>query len=986
MFVIAEKEQGLSESIDLAKLRARLNTASGKDYWRSLEELADSPEFHTFVEREFPAGLRAPQLSRRRFLQLAAASLALAGLAACHPQPPERLVPYVKQPPDLDPAAPQFYASAHVLNGFATGILVESHTGRPTRIEGNPDHPASLGAADIFAEASILSLYDPERSKTVLHNAQASGWDQFDSALRSALTALPTGQGIHILTPSVTSASLTDLFRLLMRQFSTLQWHQYDPINLDNVYAGTKLAFGQAVLPVYHLENADVLLSLEDDFLFADPGHLRYTRAFSDHRRISDTQPSMNRLYAAEATPTITGAMADHRLSLRSSDIERFTRALASRLSFANALPPDLPSSWSRWLDALADDLKAHSGSSLVTAGMGQPPIVHALAHWINATLGNTGKTVTYIAPLTAESQRDSLHDLTDAMNRGSVETLLILDGNPVYTAPADIPFADALAKVPFSAHLSLYEDETSAACGWHLPMTHDLETWGDARAYDGTATILQPLIEPLFETRAPLDLLENVLTDKPRAAHDIVQTYWQNAASNDDFDTFWRKALHDGVVPNTTTMPVSVALTDFDLPALPAVANALELIVRPDPSLWDGAFNNNGWLQELPKPFTKLTWDNAALVSPATAQRLGLNTSDLVMLKTSSGSVQAPVMILPGQADDCVAVTLGYGRTATGKVGSGTGFNAYPLLVLPTWFADGLQVEKTGGSYPLATTQNHFSMEGRDLIHEATLADYLEDPQLGYTATEAPSLYPPPPQGEYQWGMSIDLNACVGCNACIVACQSENNIPTVGKEQVQAGREMHWLRVDGYFGGDVDEPTFLHEPVPCMHCEQAPCEPVCPVGATVHDDEGINQMVYNRCVGTRYCSNNCPYKVRRFNFFDYSDPDLKILNNPDVTVRSRGVMEKCTYCVQRITKAHSAADREGRRIGDGEVKTACQTACPANAIVFGDISDKGTLVAQLKAQPRDYALLGELNTRPRTTYLAKLTNPNPALQDETSA
>jgi len=968
------------------ELRERLRASNGKDYWRSLEELADTPEFHTFLEREFPAGLRAPEMSRRRFLQLAAASLALAGIAACSPTPPEQLVPYVKQPENLTPGNPQFYASAHILNGFATGILVQSDTGRPIRIEGNPDHPASLGAADIFAEASILSLYDPERSKTILHNGQPSSWDQFDEALSKTLTASPTGQGIHILTPSITSASLSDLFRLYIRQFPNAQWHQYDPINLDNVYAGTKLAFGQAVLPVYHLESADVLLSLEDDFLFADPGRLAYTRAFTDRRRVHGENSTMNRLYVVEGTPSITGSMADHRLALRSSDVERFTRALAQRLGFAGAAPSDIPDGWSRWLDALADDLKAHPGTSLVTAGMGQPPVVHALAHWINATLGNSGKTVTYIAPLTTEAQGDSLRSLTGTMNKGSVSALLILGGNPAYSAPADIPFAAALAKVPFSVHLSLYEDETSAACAWSLPMTHDLETWGDARAYDGTATILQPLIQPLYETRSSLELVGEILTDKQMDAHEIVQTYWQNATHAGDFDAFWRKSLHDGVIANTSAATVNAALNDFSLPAAPAAASGLELIVRPDPSMWDGEFNNNGWLQELPKPLTKLTWDNAALVSPATAQSLGLNNNDLVTLKTSSGSVQAPVMILPGQADDCVTVTLGYGRTKTGHVGSGTGFNAYSLLVLPTWFADGLQIARTGGTYPLATTQNHFTMEGRDLIREGTLVNYLQDPQLGYSAPELPSMYPTAPTGEYAWGMSIDLNACVGCNACIVACQSENNIPVVGKEQVETGREMHWLRVDGYFSGDMDDPQFAHQPVPCMHCEQAPCEPVCPVGATVHDDEGINQMVYNRCVGTRYCSNNCPYKVRRFNFFDYSDPDLKILNNPDVTVRSRGVMEKCTYCVQRINRAHSTAEREGRRIGDGEVKTACQTACPANAIVFGDISDKTTQVAQLKAQPTNYALLAELNTRPRTTYLAKLTNPNPALASDQGA
>ncbi len=970
--------------IDLAKLRDQLNTKAGKEYWRSLDELADSPEFRAFVQREFPAGLRAPQMSRRRFLQLAAASLAMAGLAACAPQPPERLVPYVKQPQNLDPASPQFYASAHVLSGFARGILVESRTGRPTRIEGNPNHPDSLGAVDVFAEASILSLYDPERSKTVLHSGQPASWDQFDSALKSALAT--NGQGAAILTPSITSPTLLAELQALIRQYPNAQHIEYDPVNLDNVYAGIKLATGQAAMPVYHLDKADVILSLEDDFLFTDPGHLAYTRAFTNRRRVSGENPTMNRLYVIEGTPSITGSMADHRLPLRSSDVERFARALAQSLGLANVAPSDIPESWSRWLDALTADLKAHTGTSLVTVGIGQPPIVHALAYWMNSNLGNTGKTVSYIAPLTGAGQADSLRKLNDDMNNGKVSALLMLGGNPAYNAPADIGFAQALAKVPFSAHLSLYEDETSKASGWHLPMTHELETWGDARAFDGTVTILQPLIMPLYETRSPIEVIGGLLTGKAVDAHEIVQAYWQNSRHASDFDAFWRKALHDGVVENTVSTPLSLTLTNFTLPAAPAAASGLELIVRPDPTIWDGRFNNNGWLQELPKPFTKLTWDNAAFVSPATAQTLGVTTNDLVTLKTASGSVQAPILILPGQADNCITVTLGYGRTATGKVGTGTGFNAHPLISPPNGFAGNLQVTKTGDTYPLVTTQNHFTMEGRDLIHEGTLADYLHDPHLGYSEEQNPSLYPASPvaPGEYQWGMSIDLNACIGCNACIIACQSENNIPTVGKEQVQAQREMHWLRVDGYFGGDLDNPEFYHQPVPCMHCEKAPCEPVCPVGATVHDDEGINEMVYNRCVGTRYCSNNCPYKVRHFNFFQYADPDLKILNNPDVTVRDRGVMEKCTYCIQRITRAHSIADQTGQPIADGEVKTACQQACPANAIIFGNVADKTTQVAQLKDEPRDYALLAELNTRPRTTYLAKLTNPNPALTEPT--
>ena len=971
--------------LDLTALRTRLNGTVGQDYWRSLEALADSPEFRAFVEREYPAGLRAPQLSRRRFLQLAAAALGMAGLAACSPQPPGQLVPYVTQPENVTPGLPQFYATAHRLAGFATGILVESHTGRPTRIEGNPDHPASLGAADVFAEASILSLYDPERSQTVTRSGQANSWANFERDFRAALG--DSGQGVHILTESVTSPTLSAQLQALREQYPDVKWHQYDPINLDNVYAGAKLAFGQSAAPIYQFEQAEVILSLDDDFLFTDPGRLHYTRAFTNRRRVTDDHPTMNRLYMVEGTPTITGSMADHRLPIRSSDVERFARALTERLGLNGAAPADVPASWDTWLTALTDDLTAHHGTSLITAGLGQPPIVHALAHWINDRLGNAGRTVTYIAPLIAEAQVDSLAALIDSMNGGQVKALLIVDGNPVYTAPADHPFADALDQVPLSAHLSLYEDETSARCIWQLPLSHDLETWGDARAYDGTASILQPLILPLYDSRSLLELTETLLSAKPRDARTIVQQQWQNTMQTDDFDTFWQTALRDGLIHDSAATPISLTLARFDLPTAPAAADGLELVIQPDPTLWDGRFNNNGWLQELPKPFTKLTWDNAALVSPTTADKLGLNRGDLVTLSLPTGSATAPVWILPGQADDLVTLTLGYGRARTGKVGTGTGFNAYPLRTLPTWFSGGLTVAATGDQYRLVTTQNHFSMEGRDLIHTGELQDFLDDPTLGYDEQrDQPSLYPNFPSGEYEWGMSIDLNACIGCNACIIACQAENNIPTVGKDQVDAQREMQWLRVDGYFQGDLDNPQFAHQPVPCMHCEKAPCEPVCPVGATVHSSEGLNQMVYNRCVGTRYCSNNCPYKVRRFNFFDYRDPDLKILNNPDVSVRSRGVMEKCTYCVQRIEHARSVAEREDRPIRDGEVKTACQVACPADAIVFGNIGDSGTRVAQLKQQPRDYALLGELNTRPRTTYLARLRNPNPALSETTGA
>ena len=975
--------------VDISKIRARLTGVTGKDYWRSLEELADTPDFQTFVQQEFPQALVNTPVSRRRFLQLAAASLALAGMAACSPRSAKQIIPYVVKPDGLIPGEPQFYATAHSLSGYATGVLVESNTGRPTRIEGNPNHPTSLGALDVFAQASILSLYDPERAQTVLNKGQASSWDAFISDWKDVLGT--SGQGVRILTTTVTSPTLMEQMAAFIEQFPDVQWHQYEPINGDNVSAGTQMAFGQALMPVYQFENADVILSLDADFLFTEPGRLRYTRAFSDKRRINADQVAMNRLYVVESTPTITGSMADHRLRLRPSDVERFARALAERLGLSGAAPADVPQAWTPWLDALANDLKAHGGTSLVTAGAGQPPVVHTLAAWINATLGSIGQTVTYIEPLFSQTnaQVESLRTLTADMQSGNVSALLIIGGNPAYTASADILFAEALAKLPFSAHLSLYEDETSANCVWQLPMTHDLETWGDARAYDGTTTILQPLIQPMYDTRSALGLLESALAasaDQMSSDHDIVQGHWQNAAPTDDFDTFWGTALRDGLVANSAAKPVSVTLADFTLPDAPAATEGLELTVRPDPSIWDGTFNNNGWLQELPKPFTKLTWDNAALISPATAERLGLTDEVIVQLQTQAGGVNAPIMILPGQADDCITVTLGYGRTHTGKVGTETGFNAYPLLTLPAWFSTGLTINPLSERYKFARTQNHFSMEGRDLIRAGTLDDYQQDPTFGFPKVENPSLYPDFPVGDYSWGMSIDLNACIGCNACIIGCQAENNIQVVGKEQVEAGREMHWLRVDGYFSGNVDDPKFFLQPVPCMHCEKAPCEVVCPVQATVHDSEGLNEMIYNRCVGTRYCSNNCPYKVRRFNFFDYTDPDLRVLNNPEVTVRDRGVMEKCTYCIQRIEAARIKADDEGRRIGANEIKTACQAACPANAIVFGNIADPTTEVAQRKAQPRDYALLAELNTRPRTTYLSKLTNPNPALANDSLA
>ncbi|HEX6386843.1 MAG TPA: TAT-variant-translocated molybdopterin oxidoreductase [Anaerolineae bacterium] len=986
------------ERLDLNAVRERLAGLQGKTYWRSLQELADSESFQAAVQREFRQGAESlyNPISRRRFLQLAAASLGLAGLTACVGQPAERIIPYVEEPEALVPGTPLFFATAHLLGGYATGVLAEAHMGRPTKIEGNPDHPASLGASDTYAQASVLTLYDPDRAKVVLHESRDSTWDEFEVALAAALATQDDrqGAGLRILTPTITSPTLVNQLQRLLETYPSAHWHQYEPVNWDNAYEGARLAFGQPVQTLYNFDETDVILSLDADFLAVFPGRLRYTRDFSVKRMVSLGDLGMNRLYAVESTPTLTSSMADHNWPLPPDQIETFARTVADRLGVAVAVDGELPAEVVAALEPLVEDLVASQGRSIVLAGMAQPPAVHALAHAMNDALGNVGATVAYVEPVQAlvDNQLESLRDLVQAMAEGAVDILIIIGSNPVYTAPAGVNFAEALDNVAFSAHLSLYHDETSLQCDWHLPHTHYLETWGDALAYDGTATVMQPVIEPLYENRSAHALLAMLLGEETRDPYEIVRRFWQDQLQVDDFDAFWRRTLNLGVVPDTGAEPVAHTLRpDFSVPtraeAELAGSDQLIAVFRPDPSVWDGRFSNNAWLQELPKPFSKLTWDNAALISPALAIRFDLNTEDVVRLRYGDHEVLAPVWVMPGQAENCVTLHLGYGRTQAGQIGSGAGFNAYRIRPAGAlWFAGGLEMEKTGESYELATTQNHHAMENRDPVRVATLAAFLENPDFArHVEGEPPSLYPEYVYDGYAWGMSVNLNTCIGCQACVVACQAENNIPVVGKEGVVEGREMHWLRVDDYFAGDPDAPQVYHQPVPCMHCEKAPCEPVCPVTATSHSAEGLNEMTYNRCIGTRYCSNNCPYKVRRFNFFDYAvdNPVVNLVYNPNVTVRNRGVMEKCTYCVQRINRARSAAQLEGRSIRDGEVMTACQQACPALAIVFGDISDPDTAVAQLKAQPHNYGLLAELGTRPRTTYLAKLWNPNQDMKSE---
>ncbi len=982
---------------DLPEVPARLAAACGPEFWRSLEELTDSEEFRIYLDREFP-GFSEPlslSLDRREFLRLTAASLALAGLSGCEGPPQKWLVPYERSPELMAPGQPLFFATAAILDGYAHPVLVESNMGRPTKVEGNPVHPASLGATDIFAQASVLDLWDPDRSQTVVHRGRLALWDDFLSAITARLTQLTDvqGEGLRLLTETLTSPTLDAQLQALLARFPKAQWHSYQPLGTGNAYEGARMAFGEPVECRYRFDKASVILAIDADFLGQGPGHLRHARDFAARRIPDDEGKAMNRLYVLESVPSVTGAVADHRWPVRACDVEALAHSIAHELGVPGVAPATTPSSVPPpWLKALVKDLRQQSGSSLVIAGERQPPQVHALVHAMNHALGNIGATVEYSAPVPfrPENPNASLSRLAKDMAEGRVDTLLILGGNPVYNAPSDLNFGGLLAKTGFSCHLSLYEDETSGFTDWHIPQAHFLESWGDARAFDGSVSILQPLIAPLYGGKSVHEFLAACLDEPLREGHDIVRENWRSQYGGEDFDTFWNNALKNGWMPDTaypTRKLAPVTKLTFAPPPSPAATagHGLEIIFAPDPTIGDGRFANNGWLQELPKPVLGLTWDNAALLGPELAERLGLLNEDVAELRYRGRQIEAPVWIVPGQADGVVILTLGYGRNRGGHIAAQRGYNAYALRHSDRpWFDDVLEIRKTGRRQALAAVQHHHAMVGRPIVQTATLTEYRENPNFARLGGEPEeSLYPPRPSPGYSWGMSIDLNRCIGCNACTVACQAENNIPVVGKEEVIKGREMHWIRVDRYYRGDAKNPQTFFQPVPCMHCEKAPCEYVCPVEASIHDSEGLNVQVYNRCIGTRFCSNNCPYKVRRFNFFKYSDstPSLKAQKNPDVTVRWRGVMEKCTYCLQRISAARIAAEKENRKIRDGEVVTACQAVCPAEAIVFGDLNDPASRVNASKASPRRYALLAELNIRPRTTYLARVSNPNPDVE-----
>jgi molybdopterin-containing oxidoreductase family iron-sulfur binding subunit len=922
---------------------------------------------------EFPEGAAEwpASLDRREFIRILGASLALGGAAGCMRRTQGKIVPYVIPPEEALPGIPQFYATTMPVEGFGRGILVESNLGRPTKIEGNSDHPESLGATDAVTQAAILSLYDPERSRTPLRRGTASAWDAFekDWAPRRAHFAASGGRGLALLTEPTTSPSLLREVGILKQAFPNARWFQHTPLASYAV---------DGWQPDLDLWSARVVLSIGGDFLFRHPGCIRYARAFAASRRVEGGSVRPSRFYAIEATPSVTGILADVRLPAAPGRMRWVLDAVSAAIDGSSAAPAGLAAGEARFAAQLARDLRDHAPHVACIAGPEQDPDVQRWALAMNARLGSAGSAVRQVASVRSDDDprcAGGLASLLEALSAGEVTALAILGSNPAYTSRSFRNAAGLVRELPFSLHLGEHADETAELCSWHLPQANFLEAWGDLRAYDGTASIQQPLIDPLFGGRSALEVLSLLSRDAAASGYDLVRETWLGGRTDAASESRWFEWLRRGTIdspssraPSPTPWPApQAAPLSGKVPAGPC------LVIVPDASVLDGRWANNAWLQELPRPLTHLVWDNAALMSPASAAALHVENGALVRLQCGTAAMEAPAWVVPGHAEDCVSISLGYGRTRAGSVGNGRGFDAYPMRGEGQWVVPGLQVTAVAGTYPLVSTHHHYSMEGRDIVR-VVAADALQvEPNRDH-----PSLYGTWREGQYAWGMSIDLSTCLGCNACVAACQAENNIPTVGKDQVSRGREMHWIRIDQYLDGDPANPSVVSQPVPCMHCENAPCELVCPVGATVHGSEGLNEMVYNRCVGTRYCSNNCPYKVRRFNFLDYrSKPDstVNLQKNPDVTVRERGVMEKCTYCVQRINAVRITAEKENRVIRDGEIRTACQQACPVEAIIFGNVADPSSRVSRRKGEPTDYSLLGELNTRPRTTYLAKVRN-----------
>ncbi|HEU4588273.1 MAG TPA: TAT-variant-translocated molybdopterin oxidoreductase, partial [Gemmatimonadales bacterium] len=989
-------------------------------YWRTLEEQLSRAEWSGPPDAEFPPGAARPPdgFTRRDFMTLLGASLALAGLSGCVNRPRQKILPYVSRPADVTPTVARHYATSMTLDGFATGLLVESHTGRPTKIEGNPDHPASLGAAGVFEQASVLGLYDPQRARSVRLGGRPSTWSALLAAIAPAelrRAAGERGAGLHLLLEPTASPFLLELLARARQAYPDAQVHWYAPLASDAPLAGARAAFGRPAQPVYDFTAADVVLALDADFLAAGPYSLRYAHDFAQWRHVSTPSSAMNRLYVIETAPTATGGVADHRLRARPSEIPALAARLALHVNGSAALVPQLSATLASfepmlertahddWLTALANDLLAHRGRCAIVAGECQPAAVHALAHLLNAGLGNVGHTVRYIEPpLPIGDRNTGLAALTDALRADSVACLVVLQGNPAYTAPPELDVPRLLAKPPTSVYLGLYRDETARACRWFVPAQHYLESWGDARAWDGTASLVQPLVQPLFGGHDAAELLA-ALAGESRELHAVLRDSWQQRwrpRVPAEFDRVWDETLQRGVISESAAPSLGIVASADGLDALlraglaPASEGRLELAFAPGATVHDGRFANNPWLQELPDPVTKLTWGNAALLSPRTAARLKVESGQLLDVAVDSRQLSIPALVVPGHADDTLTISLGYGRPprrrgdADGaeQVAAGVGANAYVLRALGHPYGApraSVRPLADGRGRPrrarLAVTQSHWEMQGRPIVLSTTLDEFRRHPVIAPHERGRPlTLYEPARSpAEDQWAMTIDLSACTGCSACVVACQAENNVPVVGAEGVQNSREMHWLRIDRYYTGTPDDPVPLSQPMLCQHCEKAPCEYVCPVSATVHSPDGINEMVYNRCVGTRFCSNNCPYKVRRFNWFNYNaevSETERLAKNPDVSVRARGVMEKCTFCVQRIREAQIGARLENRSVRAGEVRTACQQACPTGAIVFGSLTNPDDEVRRWRENPRAYAVLHELGTEPRVRYLARIT------------
>jgi molybdopterin-containing oxidoreductase family iron-sulfur binding subunit len=946
------------KKLTLADVRAKLANQQGKKFWRSIDELAETPEFGEMVANEFPsqASEWIDPVSRRSFLKVMGASMALAGLAGCTKQPDEPIMPYVAAPEDLILGKPVYFASAFPFASGAVPVLIKSDAYRPIKVDGNPDHPYVKGGSDPITQATLLDMYDPDRSQHILYRGDTRSWPAFLAAYRAMLAdKKPSGgQGLYFLSATVTSPTLAAQIAQAQKNYPQAKFVQYEPVNRDNHYTAAKQAFGSFVDTQYRLDQADVIVSLDADFLGGAtfPGFHKLARDYAQKRKL-DGNTDMNRLYVIESVTTTTGFKADHRLAVKPSQVAVFAQGLASAVGAGGSAAGNWSDHDSKYLQGVAAELKASAGKCVVIPGEFAPPAVHAAAFAINQALGNVGKTVVYTDPVNPMPtiQGDDLKALVADMNAGKVDWLVILNSNPIYAAPADLDFETAFNKVGTVVHLGSHVDETGEQAHWHINNAHYLEMWSDARAYDGTVSIVQPMIDPMYGGHNAHEFVQSMLDQPDVSAYDAVRANWKQQLSKGDFEFNWRKVLHDGWIDGTA-FPAKT-LTAKGAASLqvnaPPSGDSIELAFRPDANVYDGRYANVGWMQEIPRPVTNLSWDNAALMSFATMEKNGLAENDAVEISVGGKKIIAGALAVPGQADGVVVVTLGLGRRF-GRVGGGVGYNAYLIQQSGTpWMQAGASLRKTGDIYDICVTKSHHidqrsvahggdgsgthSIEGnesldRGIIRYATLTEFKANPEFAHegeghdTPEPDTSMFPAYRYDKNAWGMSIDLNSCIGCNACVTACYAENNIPVVGRNQVKIGRLMQWIRIDTYFEGDLAAPRAHFQPMTCHHCENAPCEQVCPVGATVHSPEGLNLMVYNRCVGTRYCSNNCPYKVRRFNFLLYSDYEtesLKLMRNPDVSVRSRGVMEKCSYCNQRIQEAKITADKENRELHDGQ-------------------------------------------------------------------